>query len=149
MAKQKKVYYKISEVSQRTGVEEYKLRYWESKIKHLKPRRFENNQRLYTDKDIKTILKIKYYLSQGVKLEALNAYLLGKRKTVVEPPGQYQAFNRAPLPRQGLFDLAEEDLSPPSEGKPQYIKISYDLFRQLETTLQRMVRLSREHCSRD
>ncbi len=146
MSKNKKVYYKISEVSQRTGIEEHKLRYWETKIKYLKPRRFENNQRLYTDNDIKTILKIKYYLNQGVKLEALNAYLLGKRKSVVHPPSHFTPFYQAPLPRTTLTQLSENDLSAEAEDQEEYIKMPSELFRDLESTLHQMVIMTRKHC---
>lgn len=149
MSRQKKVYYKISEVSQRTGIEEHKLRYWETKIKYLKPRRFENNQRLYTDSDIKVILKIKYYLARGVKLEALNAYLLGKRKTVVQPPEEFQAFVRAPLPQSSLFQLSEAELAEDYDVSSDSITIPSDVFRSIESTLQRMILLTREHCSQE
>lgn len=83
MSKSGKLYYKISEISEITQVEEYKLRYWESKIPILKPKRIQGNQRLYTQKEIKLIQKIRLYLEKGVKLEAVSSYLLGKRKQVL------------------------------------------------------------------
>ncbi len=82
MAKVQKIYYKISEVSELTGVEEHKLRYWETKVKTLKPRRIEGKQRYYTKKEIEIIEKIKLLLSQGIKLEAVDSYLKGKKKKV-------------------------------------------------------------------
>jgi len=93
MSQGKKVFYKISEVSQITSVEEHKLRYWESKIGMLKPRRIEGNQRFYTKKEIKLIQKIQFYLEKGVKLEALNSYLLGRRKNILKYPAELNDFS--------------------------------------------------------
>ncbi len=57
-----KLYYKIGEVSQITGVEPYVLRYWESEFRIINPERSRSKQRLYTKKDLETILQIKRLL---------------------------------------------------------------------------------------
>ena len=57
-----KLYFKIGEVSNITGVEPYILRYWESEFKLVKPYRTKSNQRLYRKKDVESILKIKKML---------------------------------------------------------------------------------------
>ena len=57
-----KLYFKISEVSDITGVETYILRYWETEFKLIKPYRTKTNQRLYRKKDVESILKIKRML---------------------------------------------------------------------------------------
>jgi DNA-binding transcriptional MerR regulator len=58
----KKLYYSISEVSRLTGLEQYILRYWESEFDELKPSKNRAGNRIYTNKDIKLILKIKKLL---------------------------------------------------------------------------------------
>ncbi|MFH0733647.1 MAG: MerR family transcriptional regulator [bacterium] len=55
----KKLYYSISEVSKLTEVEQYILRYWESEFEGLKPSKNRAGNRIYTNEDIKLILKIK------------------------------------------------------------------------------------------
>lgn len=57
-----KLYYKIGEVSQITGVEPYVLRYWESEFKIINPGRTNSRQRLYRRKDLELILEIKRLL---------------------------------------------------------------------------------------
>jgi DNA-binding transcriptional MerR regulator len=57
-----KLYYKIGEVSQITGVEAYVLRYWESEFKIVTPMRTNSKQRLYRKRDLELILEIKKLL---------------------------------------------------------------------------------------
>lgn len=57
-----KLYFKIGEVSEITGIEPYILRYWESEFNLIKPIRTKSNQRLYRKKDLLSILKIKEML---------------------------------------------------------------------------------------
>ncbi len=60
----KKLYYSISEVSKLTGLEQYILRYWETEFEQLKPSKNRAGNRIYTNKDIKLILKIKKLLRE-------------------------------------------------------------------------------------
>jgi DNA-binding transcriptional MerR regulator len=53
-----KLFYKIGEVSQITGVEPYVLRYWETEFPFLKPRKNKSGQRVYVKKDLEQIIKI-------------------------------------------------------------------------------------------
>ncbi len=54
-----KDYFTIGEVSRKTGIPEYTLRYWESRFRLLRPVRRESGHRRFTKKDIETILAIK------------------------------------------------------------------------------------------
>lgn len=58
----KKLYYSISEVSRIAGLEQYVLRYWESEFDELKPSKNRAGNRIYTNRDIQLILKIKELL---------------------------------------------------------------------------------------
>ncbi len=57
-----KLYYRIGEVAQITGVKPYVLRYWESEFRLMSPQKSRSKQRLYRQKDIETILAIKQLL---------------------------------------------------------------------------------------
>ena len=57
-----KLYFKIGEVSEITGIEPYVLRYWESEFKIVSPSRTHSKQRLYRNKDLELILEIKKLL---------------------------------------------------------------------------------------
>ena len=57
-----KLYLKIGEVSEITGLPASVLRYWESEFNTLAPRKSSSGQRLYTKKDIEQIVEIKKLL---------------------------------------------------------------------------------------
>jgi len=57
-----KLYFKIGEVKQITGVETHVLRYWESEFKIIRPQRASSRQRLYRRADVENILTIKKLL---------------------------------------------------------------------------------------
>lgn len=61
---QDKLFYKIGEVSQLTGLEAYVLRFWESEFPALHPKKSKGNQRVYTKREIDLILQIKKLLYQ-------------------------------------------------------------------------------------
>lgn len=57
-----KLYFKIGEVSQLTGIPAYVLRFWESEFKQINPGRTQTGQRQYKKSDVALILKIKHLL---------------------------------------------------------------------------------------
>lgn len=57
-----KYYYSISEAAKHSGVKPSTIRYWEQTFKTLNPRRAKNGRRVYTRKDIDTIISIKKLL---------------------------------------------------------------------------------------
>lgn len=71
----KKLYYSIGEASKITGVKSHVLRYWETLFPELKPTKNNAGKRLYTEKDIEVILRLKdlirdkKYSTAGAKKE--------------------------------------------------------------------------------
>jgi DNA-binding transcriptional MerR regulator len=57
-----KLYYRIGEVSDISGVKPHVLRYWEAEFGFLSPQKNEGNQRLYSAKDLEKVLLIKKLL---------------------------------------------------------------------------------------
>jgi DNA-binding transcriptional MerR regulator len=57
-----KLYFKIGEVSELTGIKPYVLRYWETEFNIVKPSKTRSNQRLYKRKEVELILDIKRLL---------------------------------------------------------------------------------------
>ncbi len=57
-----KLYYRIGEVSQITGIKPYVLRYWESEFRWMAPAKSRSKQRLYRKRDIEIIQLIKRLL---------------------------------------------------------------------------------------
>ena len=59
-----KLYYRIGEVAELTGVKPYVLRYWESEFKWMSPQKSRSRQRLYRKRDIEMIQLIKKLLHE-------------------------------------------------------------------------------------
>jgi DNA-binding transcriptional MerR regulator len=57
-----KLYFRIGEVSEITGLPTHVLRFWESEFSRIRPKRTAAGQRLYTRRDIELILQIKNLL---------------------------------------------------------------------------------------
>jgi len=76
---QEKLFYKISEVCEQTGLEAYVIRFWETEFPTLHPRKSQGNQRIYTRKEIDLIIEIKRLLyDEGLTI-------IGARKRLREP----------------------------------------------------------------
>lgn len=60
----KKLYYSIGEVSELTGIEPHVLRYWESVFKDLNPKKNNGGNRVYKEKDIEVIVKLKKLIKE-------------------------------------------------------------------------------------
>lgn len=60
----KKLYYSIGEVSEITSVEPHVLRYWESVFKDLHPKKNKAGNRVYREKDIEVVMKLKELIQE-------------------------------------------------------------------------------------
>ena len=78
-AVQEKLFYKISDVCELTGLEAYVIRFWETEFPMLHPKKSKGNQRIYVKKEIDLILEIKRLLYQ----EKLT--IAGARKRLRQP----------------------------------------------------------------
>jgi DNA-binding transcriptional MerR regulator len=76
-----KLYFKIGEVSDISGLPSHVLRFWESEFKKIKPRRTSTGQRSYTPKDVAMILEIKHLLHEKkFTIEGARKYLSAKNR---------------------------------------------------------------------
>ncbi|KAF0119924.1 MAG: putative transcriptional regulator [bacterium] len=94
-----KLYFKIKEVSEITGVEPYILRYWESEFNIINPSRTKSKQRLYRRKDLELILEIKKLLYEeqftiaGAKKKLKESNLSENKNFQPTPPnGKYKTL---------------------------------------------------------
>jgi len=101
-----KLYYKIGEVSQITGVEPYVLRYWESEFKIVTPMRTNSKQRLYRKRDLELILEIKKLLYEE------KFTIAGAKKKLQKVKAQREKQLKLDLPekkyRDALLRVKEE-----------------------------------------
>ena len=76
-----KLYYRIGEVETITGVPAYVLRYWESEFKLLRPKKNPAGQRLYRQRDLDLVRRIKTLLyEERLTLEGAKKRLLGEAR---------------------------------------------------------------------
>jgi DNA-binding transcriptional MerR regulator len=80
-----KIYYRIGEVSQATGLPAYVLRFWETEFPRIKPKRTASGQRLYQKKDIDHILVIKKLLyERKFTIKGAKQHLRSQRRARAE-----------------------------------------------------------------
>ncbi|HEY2291543.1 MAG TPA: MerR family transcriptional regulator [Thermoanaerobaculia bacterium] len=103
---QKRLYYKIGEACKALGIQPYVLRYWETEFPALTPSKSRSGQRVYSEKELEIIRRIKELLyEEGYtiagakkKLEGeLAAGSLGEPETD-EPDEETAAEAAAPEP---------------------------------------------------
>ncbi len=59
---QKRLYYKIGEACKELGIQPYVLRYWETEFPALAPNKSRSGQRVYSEKELEIIRRIKQLL---------------------------------------------------------------------------------------
>ena len=76
-----KMYLRIGEVSEITGLPTSVLRYWETEFASLAPRKSSSGQRLYTKKDVELIAGIRELLyAEKLTIEGARKRLEAKKK---------------------------------------------------------------------
>jgi len=101
-----KLYRSISEVSALAGVEQYVLRYWETEFSELRPHKNRAGNRVYSEKDIRIVNRIKEllrderYTIEGAK-QILKQELDSEKKAQLidaKPPEDDAQLPIIPLP---------------------------------------------------
>ncbi|MFW6080280.1 MAG: MerR family transcriptional regulator [Desulfosalsimonas sp.] len=76
-----KLYFRIKEATEITGLAAYVLRFWESEFSAINPKRTESGQRLYRRSDIEAILTIKHLLyDKKFTIEGAKKHLKNRQK---------------------------------------------------------------------
>ena len=106
--KHKKLYYKIGEACRALDIQPYVLRYWETEFAVLAPSKSKSGQRVYTEKELEIIRRIKEllydegYTIAGAKKKLETEMALGgvpapsREKPAEEPP---PAPRKLPAPK--------------------------------------------------
>jgi len=92
-----KLYFKIGEVSEITGVKPYVLRYWETEFNIVKPSKTRSNQRLYRRKEVELIIEIKRLLyEEKFTIAGAKKVLMERSRKRIEKSHQQMtmSFNR-------------------------------------------------------
>jgi DNA-binding transcriptional MerR regulator len=102
-----KLYFKIGEVAELTGVKPHVLRYWEAEVSSIRPTKNRHQQRLYRQRDIELILRLKDLLySQGYTIAGARKLL--RRKPVAAPVEPVASLPLSPLPEVAPLPVADD-----------------------------------------
>ncbi len=96
-----KLYFKIGEVAELTGIQPYVLRYWETEFGTLHPAKSRSGQRLYRRNDVLAVLRIKELLyRQGFTIAGARRRLSAEEKTL--PPTFLDSLGRVKNELRGI-----------------------------------------------
>ena len=100
-----KLFFKIGEVCDITGIQAHVLRYWESEFPMLAPQKNRAGQRTYRKRDVEMVLRIKellyedQYTIAGAKKRLTNELRGASKLKVVTPEMGAQAMSAPPAPQ--------------------------------------------------
>jgi DNA-binding transcriptional MerR regulator len=112
---QKRLYYKIGEACKALGIQPYVLRYWETEFPALTPSKSRSGQRVYSEKELEIIRRIKELLyEEGYTIAGAKKKLEGELASgaLAEPEGE--GVEGAPESPEGEGETAAGE--PPAQG---------------------------------
>ena len=143
-----KLFFKIGEVCDITGIQAHVLRYWESEFPMLAPQKNRAGQRTYRKRDVEMVLRIKellyedQYTIAGAKKRLTNEIRGASKLKVVTPEMGAQALS-APPPAPQLVPAPEpephETEEPPSDANLSLSSDQRASLRRLATQLQELL----------
>jgi DNA-binding transcriptional MerR regulator len=112
-----KLFYRIGDVSEITGIKPHVLRYWETEFSGLHPRKNRAGQRVYERSDVELVLAIKqllyeqrYTISGAKKLLARRSKRVPKKLSSGQPPSDISAALKTCCQElRSLLTLLEHD----------------------------------------
>jgi len=120
-----KLFYRIGDVAEITGIKSHVLRYWESEFSVLHPRKNRAGQRIYERRDVELVLQIKkllyeqrYTISGARQLLARQAKQSSKKLSRTAAAGEMsEALKMCHRELRALLALLERHSSPHSAEK--------------------------------
>jgi DNA-binding transcriptional MerR regulator len=83
--KPERLFYRIKEVCDITGLKPHVLRYWEQEFKTIRPKKSPKGHRLYRKSDLETILTIKKLLYEDrFTIDGAKRYLTARKNILDE-----------------------------------------------------------------
>jgi DNA-binding transcriptional MerR regulator len=102
----RRLYYSISEAAEIAGVPAHVLRYWESEFSELNPRKGSAGARLYQEKDLEVVRRIKTLLYDRKYTIAGARTQLAKRKAKVSDS---EALSELKKGLHEILDILDDD----------------------------------------
>jgi DNA-binding transcriptional MerR regulator len=100
-----KQYFRIGEVAAIAGVETHVLRFWETEFRSLKPQKNKTNRRLYSQRDVETVLRIRDLLyEKGFTIPG------ARRQLREEPEGEEAGSAERSARSRALIDTVRKEV---------------------------------------
>ena len=120
-----KLFYRIGDVSEITGIKPHVLRYWEAEFSGLHPRKNRAGQRIYERRDVDLVMEIKkllyeqrFTISGAKKSMARRHKRVSKRPSVAKATGDLSATVKMCCQElRSLLALLEQDRLGPHRTK--------------------------------
>jgi DNA-binding transcriptional MerR regulator len=101
--------FKIGDVAKLAGIKAHVLRYWETEFDVLTPKKSDHNQRMYTKKDVETVLVIKKLLYKDrFSIEGAREALRKLRSEIRKDKGMKEVIKSHAKVRRSAEALIEE-----------------------------------------
>jgi DNA-binding transcriptional MerR regulator len=106
-----KMAFKIGEVAEIAGLKTYVLRYWETEFDALNPQKSAFNQRMYSRRDVETVLLIKKLLyNEKFSIAGAKRKIKELRKELKVEKQRIEVGDKLSQASQNLEDLIQEIL---------------------------------------
>lgn len=102
------MFFRIGEVSGIVGVEPHVLRYWESEFRSVRPNKSARGQRVYSRRDVETLLKVKELLYAHRFTIAGAKQKLREGGVEPPPPAERAATSELSRVRELLLEIRDE-----------------------------------------
>ena len=143
---QKRLYYKIGEACKELGIQPYVLRYWETEFPALAPSKSRSGQRVYSEKELEIIRRIKQLLyEEGYTIAG------AKKKLEIElSEGSLDASAAAPPeapaapPPKGPRKKAASPEPPPADTPPVLDSDAAERVQTLRSGIEKALEDARE-----
>lgn len=129
----KRLYYKIGEACKQLDIQPYVLRYWETEFPALSPNKSKSGQRVYSEKELEIIRRIKQLLyEEGYTIAGAKKKL--EAEMAAGGPGEGEDGNgeAATAPPRPAARQAEEELEELKTGLRSVLTEARDLLSLLE-----------------
>ena len=136
-----KLFFKIGEVGEITGIQAHVLRYWETEFAQLAPQKNRAGQRVYRRRDVEIVLRIRQLLYDegftiaGAKKKLAQELRGGTKLKVVTPETEEESFT----------EPAETAPAHPPEFRQMISKIRRELEQLLTMLNQNDIRGTAHH----
>jgi DNA-binding transcriptional MerR regulator len=137
---QKRLYYKIGEACKALGIQPYVLRYWETEFPALTPSKSRSGQRVYSEKELEVIRRIKELLYEegytiaGAKKKLEAELAAGSLGEPGEPDIEDEVADEAP-PVVPVPSLSAEALASSEDAEPPPSLLDTDAAERIQTLL--------------